>query len=152
LIKKITSLLFCMLLIGCGSPNTTSQSEIPELDEIQDINRSITFIQFNILPDNMISLAIVNHSTHPVWFPADWHIMLFIKNNSGQWQQIQNQLTYSGENLLYPFAQGGLGNIVIKPDTKGLSTTFRVVVIGNVYQGKPTDSQVAAYIDINIKP
>jgi hypothetical protein len=127
--RKILSLLICLLLISCGSPKLTPQPEIPELGGIQDVNHSITFKQYNVFPDNRVSLAFVNNSDNPIWFPADWHIVLLMKSNDGQWQQIQNQLTYSGENLLNP---GGLAMVYIKPDIKGLSATLRVVIIGGL--------------------
>jgi len=129
------------------------QADIPELEQIDDINRSITFEEYTLLPDNMISLAVVNHSDAPIWFPPDWRITLFRNDNSGHWQPIENQLTYSGNTILYPFSQGDLGMVVIKPQLIGVSAVIRVVIIGNVLlENQPAeDLLVAAYIDINIE-
>lgn len=155
MMKKSISILFCVLFsVGCSSLVTSQRVEIPGLEEIDDINRSITFEGYNMLPDNMVSLAVVNHSNHPIWFPADWRIVLLINDNNGQWQTIENQLTYSGITIVYPFTQGDLGMVVVKPLTNGVSTAIRVVIIGNfyLYNQPAEDRLVAAYIDINLEP
>ena len=145
--EKLLSVILCLLLISCSSLKT--QQEIPGLDGIQDLNHSITFKSYIVLPDNMISLIFVNNSKNIIWFPPDCDIGLYIMGDDGQWQQVKNQLTCSGETLLYP---GGLTGVYVKPDLAGLSTTLRVVIMGNVYQTQPTESRVGAYIDIDLVP
>jgi hypothetical protein len=145
--KKLLSLILCLLLISCSSLKT--QQEIPVLAGIQDLNRSITFTHVTVLPDNMISLIFVNNSKNIIWFPTDWDIGLYIMGDDGQWQEIKNQLTYSGENLLDP---GGLAGVYVQPDLAGVSTTLRVVILGNVYKTQPTESRVGAYVDIDLVP
>jgi len=147
----ILCLASIFFLVGC---NPSDQSTIPGLEGISDVNHSITLQDPLILDvDNMLSLAINNHSSNAIWFPPDFNIRLFILEEN-TWVEIYDSLIPSGDLTLYPADEGGIGLLVFKPSIPIEEISLlRVVIVGNIIEtGKPTLSLVGAFLDIPLPP
>jgi hypothetical protein len=147
----ILCLASIFFLVGC---NPSDQSTIPGLEGINDVNHSITLQDPLVLDvDNMLSLAINNHSSNAIWFPPNFNIRLFILEEN-TWVEIYDSLIPSGDLTVYPADEGGIGLLVFKPSIPIEEISLlRVVIVGNIIEtGKPTLSLVGAFLDIPLPP
>jgi hypothetical protein len=108
--------------------------------------------------ENEIILTLENKSPRSIGFPFHCGIRMFIIVKSGEWQEVKKPTNYIGEytTILAPFGKDIQSAMMcsVTPDLQSLKgqKQIRVVVFGKVYQdGQPTDEQVAAFVDINLK-
>jgi hypothetical protein len=74
------------------------------------------------------------------------------------WLEVKNLANYHGDDITILSPDGGgiqsVTMVTFTPDLQSVKgqKQIRVVVFGKVYQdGQPTDEQVAAFVDINLK-
>jgi hypothetical protein len=158
------SLVSCSQSLGRQHRRIVSQKEIDFNNYIQvwDINTRLHIMLYDqpyfentLKYCEPIHLRLENHSGKNIG-SKDSHNAQILKYEKGEWMAIENLMSYSSPEEVYlsPTTRNSI-EFSAFPDICDPedATEIRVFVIGTIYDGeKPTNEQVAAYIDVTLEP
>ena len=154
------------VLIGCQSQKSASQD-----DEFRRLSQDIAwdqglelrvprFVAPGQASDDKISLEVYNNSAEDIQFPLGMGRKIYMYSPGAGWIEVSDRGRYIGSPLLLSSRKGkdlrsleGITDAVFHPDLSGLGDVkqLRFVIVGVVVRdGRPTDQQVGAYVDVNL--
>ena len=153
--KHIFPILVFLILAACNPPPQDIFAS-----EFEDLNQSITMSLIDMRDSDYggkyISVAIHNQTQGEIAFPPGYQVQIFYyEPASSEWKPLKNEIRATSDSELFILKDKGqmedTGMITFMPDRSIPLDTIRVLVVGNVYlNGKKTEKQVAAWMEINI--
>jgi hypothetical protein len=165
-VLTLTLLIFALSrLFGCsGIGNTVSedmeikfQAAFPDVEMNKSFSLKVRTTEKTYQLGSSILFTLDNLSQDTISFPLDSFITILAQNN-GEWIELENSGTYSGELVLAPqgtplLDQGLTGLRPVVPANK-LSEVeeellVRIVIVGEILKDNvPTGKLVGSYVDI----
>jgi hypothetical protein len=165
-VLKLSILVLVLIsLLGCsGGANTVSddmeikfQATFPGVEMNKAFSLKVRTPEKTYQLGSGILFTLNNLSPHRISFPPDSFIRILAKNN-GEWIELDNSATYSGELVLAP-----QGTLLLDRGLTGLRPVVpanklnevedellvRIVMVGEIVKDNvPTGQYVGSYIDI----
>jgi hypothetical protein len=154
----LLTVVFQLLIVGCAIGQNDGFA-LPE--GITDVNQSLrlTLVEETFSIHTGTIVLVENVSDYGlIYFDADTDVKLFVLQD-GKWLPVENFVDYlpSGDRFLGPSAPESPSplSFSVEPFLPGLEskTKLRALVVATVMENnQPTDTRVAAYIDLWVEP
>lgn len=159
----VVILSLCVLsLVSCQHERDVAfASLIPVNHPNKEVTLSLFTNPDNIHPDSSIHLLLENRSQNYISFPTDFGLRIFAYLDEEMvWVEVENSITYLPPDKPIVLASKGevpFNQTVLRVWPVMINAVdaayLRIMVSGNVLkENGPTDQQVAAFIEVELKP
>jgi uncharacterized protein YcfL len=166
IIKKyqvLWSIIILLLVVSCQSEAKSKKEEMfsrlfPSIEMNKQLELQVPELVFGEGQAGQITLNLFNNTSDQIILPESLNYQIFFYSDQDGWQKIRNLYNGKGSDVVLEPKESGpvksselLGGL---PDPKEIEgkENLRMVVLGFIYKnGKATNAQVGAFVDVNLK-
>jgi hypothetical protein len=155
--------ILLLVVTGCRNQVNSRKEEMfarifPSTEMNKQLELQVPKTIFGESPEGEITLNLFNRSSNQIILPDTLNYLIFFYSDEDGWQEIRNLYSRKGgEVILEPKESEwwkSSKQVYGRPDPKETEgkNYLRMVVLGFIYQnGKATNIQVGAFVDVNLR-